>query len=175
MSVLIAIPIAARLIQVLKDFLTAELALIDTEADDTIVTPPIPVGNFHETVLDPVPGTPAILMSVLATELIDRRVLQMGGTSDAQTRVDVVVVTSIADAGEDALAIQQFTLRYMVGIYRVLAIKHARLDTTGDPNAFVENTVLAGPMDPGPAPGQEPGQMVRTAVVPLNIRTREIL
>ena len=175
MTLLIAIPLSARIIQVLKDFLPAELDLIDTEANDGITTPDIPTANYHETVVNPVPETPAILVNVATATVVERRVLLMGGTSNVQVLLNVMVVTALDDAGEDALTLQQFTMRYVAGIYRTLTIRHERLDTIASSSAFVENTVIAGALDYGPDATQEPGAMVRTGIVPLNIRVRETI
>jgi hypothetical protein len=165
-------PIPARVIQVLQDFLPAELDLIDTEEGGD-ATPDIPAGNYHRYDRRPIPAFPAIAMRARASHLVDVRQDTFGQRAVWEHLIDVLIHVQLADAGDDAQSLQACLQRYVTGAFRVLVVMKEGLQTSADPTRFVELVSLAGDLDYGPQDTQAQGEIVRTGVVPLRVRRTE--
>lgn len=164
-------PIADRVNQVLQDFLTAELALIDAE-EGGLATPTIPSANYHEYLRLVVTAFPAIRTVVTGATPIETRADGFGQRLDAQYHVDVHVDATLDTAVDNELVLQRWVQRYTAGIFRVLTIFKDGLQTTADPVRFAEIVTPNGDVTIGPQAQQEVG-ITRGGVVPVNVRRRE--
>jgi hypothetical protein len=165
-------PIPARVIQVLQDFLPAELDLIDAEEGGD-ATPDVPVTNYHRYDRRPITAFPAIALRCLPTHVVDVRWDTFGQRGVFEHRIDVLVHLQIADAGDNALTLQTWMHRYTDGIFRVLCVMKEGLQTSADPTRFVELVTPAGDIDYGPQEPQAQGEIVRTGIVPIRVRRTE--
>jgi len=164
-----------RIVQVLRDFLPAELDLIDTEENDGITTPDIDSTDYHEWDRLVLSRFPACTLRLVSSSPIEIRPDTFGQRSDAEHRVDVMFHASLEESGTDPVTLQRILMRYVCGAMRVLAVMKYGLETTADPVAFagVELVTWAEPATYGPEEEQEDGLVVRTATLPISIRRRE--
>jgi len=170
-------PVPGRVVQVLKDYLLAETALIDTEEGDSIVTPQIPDSNYFD--YDPklITKYPACSIRGIGSVPIEVRAHLFGDRTHTLQRIEVLFTATIAQA-KDSRTLEKFMQRYVTGAVRVLAVVYDGLQTIsdpvrwGDPNA---ETVCEWTSDAtyGPEVEQGDGSIVRTATLPLSIRRIE--
>jgi hypothetical protein len=171
MTIRMMSPLPARMIQVLKDFLPAELDLIDAEEADGITTPDIGTSDYYEWDRQVIPEFPACSIRSVSSTPIDAQ--QIESRIDARHRLDVMfhVTANVTDG--DSPNILKYLYRYITGAMRVLVLQHEHLDTTGDPNQFVSLVEWPEPATYGPEAAQEDGSIVRTATLPIDIRQIE--
>jgi hypothetical protein len=172
MTMRVMSPIPARVVQVLQDFLPAELDLIDAEEGGD-PTPDIPNNNYFRYDRRPIPNYPALSMRVLSSRPVQVRQDTFGQRTVWEHRIDLLVHDLIADAGENALTLQQRLLRYTAALHRVLIVMKEGLQTSADPTRFVELVTAAGDMTYGPEEDQGQGELIRTATVPISVRRTE--
>lgn len=165
--------VAPRVIQVLKDFLPAELDLIDAEEADGITTPDIGASNYHHWDRSLTPQVPACMVRVVESTPVEIRPNTFGQRADVLHRVDVMFKVGIDNAGSNPENIPRLLYRYVTGAMRVLCIMKEALQTTADPTRWAEIVTWAGPATYGPDPEQDDGTVVRTATLPIDVRRRE--
>jgi hypothetical protein len=173
MSARLVSGLCPRVIQVLKDFLPAELDLIDAEEADGIVMEDIAAGNYHEyygQVIEA--GFPACVLEVVSSTPVEVRPESFGKRFHAWHRINVMFTVRINDA-KNPLEMQKRLFRYVAGALRVLTLTKVQLETTGDPTKFVHEVKWTAPITYGPAADQEGGTIIRTATLPIDIRRIE--
>lgn len=173
MAIRLASPLASRIRQVLQDFLPAELDLIDTEESST--TPDVPDANYHLWDRPVVEDYPAVTVQVLSSRPATPMSIHSDGFgrfADVLHEAEVKVHVQVRDAVNKAEEIQGLAVRYAAGIVRVLAMMKDGLQTSADATRFVERVTWESPVRYGLEGDQESG-LVRTATIPLNVRTRE--
>ncbi len=161
-----------RVIQVLKDFLPAELDLIDAEENDGITTPDIAARDYHEWDRPVIPEYPACSIRPVSASPVEVRPDTFGKRVDARYRLDVIFHVTIGQS-DDPQTIQDLLFRYVTGAVRVLCIMKEALQTTADPTRFVEIVEWVGDATYGPEVEQDEGALVRSAVLPISVRRRE--
>jgi len=172
MSLRMASPIPARVIQVLQDYLPAELDLIDGEEGGD-ATPDIVVFYQWDRQVLSTSEAPAITVELHGISPIDVKPDTFGRRLDAEYLMNVKVHVQRSQGSDDALRLQVLTHRYVAGIFRVLCVMKEGLETAADPTRFAESVTPGDePIDLGPDIDQT-GTVVRTASVPIRIRRRE--
>lgn len=161
-----------RIVQVLQDYLPAELDLIDAEEVDGIATPDVQTTEYCRHLTPVSPTFPAIRIETIAARPVEVRPGSFGQRVDAIYLYRIHADMGIDNGDSSPLLLQTYVERYVKGIIRVLAVKSSRLETVADPNPFVENVEWNEDASVGPAEGQE-GVLVRTGVVPIAVRRRE--
>lgn len=163
----------ARIIQVLKDFLPAELDLLDASLADGIVTPDINASRgYHEVEKRIIDFYPALTIRTMESEPIEVRPVQFGERIDARHHVELMVHVT-AQQG-NALLLQKLIHRYATAIVRVLTIRKLNLETAADPTQYAEIVEWLQPMIYSPLAEQAEGAIVRTVTIPLSVRLREV-
>ena len=167
--------LTARVIQVLVDFLPAELDLIDTEESDGITTPDIDAGNYFEWERKVIPEFPAMTIRTVSSTPIEVRPDSFGQRVDAVHQMDLLFHCTLAQANSDPLELQKLTERYVNGAMRVLTLIKNRLETSADDNPFQGVQLVEWLADATypPEPEQDDGAIVRTATLPISIRRVE--
>lgn len=164
--------VPARVIQVLKDFLPAELDLIDTSMADGVVTPDIPNRDYFEIDKKIVDSFPALTIRTVMSEPVEIRPITFGSRSDARHHIELMV--HVTSTQGDALRMQKLLHRYATAIIRVLTIQKCNLETAADPVQYAEIVEWTQPMMYSPLPQQAEGAIVRTVTIPLSVRLREV-
>jgi hypothetical protein len=163
----------ARVIQVLKDYLPAELDLVDANVGDGIVTPDIDTsrGYFEldKRVLDVIPS---LCIHTLSSEPVEVKPITFGSRAYAIHNLEILVTVS-SQLG-DALLMEKLLHRYAAAIIRVLCIQKLNLETAADPVPFAEIVQWLGTIDYRPLPEQQDGKIVRTVSIPIAVRLREV-
>jgi hypothetical protein len=163
-----------RVIQVLKDFLPAELDLIDAEEADSITTPDIGADDYHEWDRPVIHEFPACSIRPVSSRPVEVLSEGFGKRVDAVHRLDVSFHVVIAQATDsDPQMMQDLLFRYITGAMRVLCVTKEALQTTADPTRFVEIVTWFGEATYGPGVEQDDGAIVRSAVLPIAVRRRE--
>jgi hypothetical protein len=165
--------VAARVKQVLVDFLSAELATLDANLADGITTPTVPEANIFEWDRRVILKFPAITLRITTNEPKEVHPVGFGARVDAEYRVDVRSHSRILNAGEDALRMQDYSMRYADAIFTVLAVVKDGLQTSADDTRWATSVVSRGENSYGPEETQGSGEIARTATVPLLIRRIE--
>ena len=175
MTILMATGLAARIVQVLKDFLPAQLDLIDTAAADSETTPDVSASlGYHVVERRPMVDFPAIEVLTLGATPVELLSKGHGSRLAGDYQVTLLIHVHLRDADDDAAILRRHLDAYVAGVMTVLGILHEGLDTTGDPMRFTEQVDWVGTVNYGPEPDQAEGQLVRTATVPLTLRRREV-
>lgn len=165
-------PLPDRVVQVLKDFLADELALIDIALADGITTPPILDENFFPRDRRVIGTFPAVTIRMTGAHPVEVRPIRFGSRTDAKCRV--LILVHVTSTQGDAETLQNLMARYAAGVIRTLCIQHERLDTIEDAGQFVEIVEWLEPLQFSPPPEQKEGAIVRTVTIPLSIRRREV-
>ncbi len=181
MALHLACAIPARIVRVLKDYLPAELDLIDASMADGITTPDVPdATGYHQWEPGLLVDVPACLIRVVSSTplpVAGTYPAGFGARGDFLHRFDVMFRVSRPDAataGSDSpLGMQALLMRYIAGAYRVLCIQKAQLETAADPVAWASEVRMAGSADYGPQPGEAEGTVQRTATLPIDVRLIE--
>lgn len=189
MSLRMMTPLCARIAQTLKDYLPAELDLIDTEEADSITTPNIPNGNYYTWDRRVVPEFPAVTMRTVSSQPaagrgVGIRQAQMGERADVTHRIEIMfhatieTATGSGAAGNEEIILQSLMHRYINGAMRVLCVTKEGLQTSADPVYFDSPTATTicewfDPATYGPLEVQDDGVMVRTATLPIHVRRIE--
>lgn len=179
MSLLLMSPVLARAQQVLKDFLTAELALLDTAAADSFTTPAIPVANYHDWNRLGIPEFPACTVEGEQTIPVGVLASGMGSRVDGVHRINLMFHATLANvSGGQPRDLQKLMHRYVAGAVRVLTIQHDGLDTVADPVRWGSPGVTtiatwSQAATYGPEEEQGDGAIVRTATLPIDVRRIE--
>jgi len=163
----------ARIIQVLKDYLPAELDLIDVEEGDGVVTPDIPAGSYYEWNREFIPEYPACSVRIVSSSPVEVRPDTFGQRVDAHHLLELRFHATLAQAGSEPDVLQKLMERYVAGAVRVLCVMKEALQTAADPTRFVEIVTWAGAATYGPEVEQEDGAIVRSAILPIDVRRRE--
>jgi len=164
-------PIAARVVQVLTDFLPAELDLIDTAQADGITTPDIARFYQHET---PVVVTfPSVRIRIAQSDPVEVFTTAMGNKAALDHQIVVIADATLDTGDDDRLKLERLAMRYAAGIFTVLVIKHDGLDTTADPVRWAQTTKPGGSISYGPEAVQQDGTKTRSATVPLAVMRSE--
>lgn len=168
----------ARVIQVLQDYLPAELDLIDAEEADGITTEDIPDDRYYEWDKPVIAEGPACSIRPVSSVPLNEfeiRPMLMGDRAYTIHRLDVMFHLSIQQSDtSDPAVMQRKLFRYVSGAVRVLCIEKEALQTVADPTRLVELTYWPGEATYGPEEGQEDGATVRTATLPIAIRRNEV-
>lgn len=181
MSLRLMSPLPARIIQVLQDYLPAELDLIDAEENDGLTTPNIPTTPpcwfaWNKPLLV---EFPACTVETVGSAPLDVKPDGFGRRLDVRHRLNLRFSASTnVVAGASPLNLQKVLHRYVNGAIRVLCLMHEGLDTVADPVDFgspnattlcewVEEAIY------GPEAEQEGGAIVRTAMLPVRVRRIE--
>ncbi len=163
----------ARVIQVLKDFLPAELLLIDAEESDSITMAEILAANYHEWDRQSIHEFPAVSIRAETSTLVGDEIKPDGFGRDVTANHRLVIMFH-ERAETDTRDMERRLERYAAGALRVLCIMKEALQTTADPTRFVEQVEWAEPIQYTPAEDQEDGAIVRTASLTIDIRRREL-
>jgi len=170
-------PVLGRIVQVLKDYLLAETALIDTEEGDGIVTPQIPDQNYFD--YDPklIAKYPACSIRGAGSVPIEVRANLFGQRTHTLQRIEIMFTATIAQA-KDSRTLEKMMQRYVNGAVRVLCVVYEGLQTIADPVRWGSpnaETIAEWTQEAtyGPEVTQGDGSIVRTATLPLDIRRIE--
>lgn len=164
----------ARVAQVLKDFLPAELDLIDAEEADGITTPDVANANYYEWDQQVIPKFPACSIRTVSSAPVEVRPDTFGRRVDARHRLDVMFHATLQEVvGSDPLVLQKLMHRYVNGAMRVLCLMKEALQTSADNVRFLELVEWAEAATYGPEEAQGDGAIVRTATLPISVRRRE--
>lgn len=171
----------ARVAQVLKDYLPAELDLIDIEEADSITTPDIESASYYEWDQKLIQRYPACSIRTASSSALVNQdgspqvyPLTFGSAIRARHRLDVRFHLTIGQANANPLTLQKFMQRYVAGAMRVLCIMHPTLTTVADPVDFVSDVLWVGDAVYGPEEEQDDGALVRTATLPIEIIRSEV-
>jgi hypothetical protein len=164
--------IPGRIILVLQDFLTAELATITTEEGDAISLPPVQTEDYHEWLIPVITAFPSVRIQQQEATPVETRAANFGQRVAADYRHNIYVDAGLINADTPTVLLKM-TQRYAAGIFRVLCLFKNRLETTADPTGWAESVTPAGAITVGPEVDNEQGLIVRTAIVPVNVRRRE--
>jgi hypothetical protein len=137
----------ARVAQVPKDYLPAELDLIDAEEADGITTPDIADADYHEWDRPVIPEYPACSIRTISSTPIRVNTTGVGTEVDTLHRIDLMFHATHAQANQNALTLQKLMHRYVNGAMRVLCVVYEALQTSGDPTRYVFLTSWAGRPD----------------------------
>jgi hypothetical protein len=172
--------IPARVIQVLQDYLPAELDLIDTEEGDSVTTPDIDNADYHQWDRLTIAEYPACSLRTVSSTLVDIKPETFGRRIDAFHRVDVMFHATIANAvaastADQSMVLQKLMHRYIAGAARVLCVMYEGLQTSADATRWAETVIWTEPAVYGPEFDQteDGGAIVRTATLPIAVRRRE--
>lgn len=172
MSLHLASGIPARVIQVLKDYLPAELDLIDAEEGE-FTTPDIAADAYFEWERPLGVKFPMFTMAVRRARVLEVQPVNFGSRMHAIYEIDVMAHVGLDTASDDALKLQKLAFRYGSGMARVLCIQKAGLETIADPVIRDKTYVRLRELRWGPEEAQARGQMTRTATVGLDIDKTE--
>ncbi|HKB37267.1 MAG TPA: hypothetical protein VKD72_12500 [Gemmataceae bacterium] len=166
--------VISNAIRIMQTFLPAELDIIDGEMSDGLTMEDVPNERYFDYELDEtyIPQGPSITITPESTTgLSILSTTNSPGLDRSEHRV--IVGVHVKDSGnEGPSSLRKRCLRYERAIVRVLCIKYPTF-----PNAGLE-TVTVTEVDGDITykdTGQEGGQYVRSARVPLRIRTYESL
>ena len=162
-------PIPARIIQVLKDFLPAELDLIDADESQD-ATPDIGAGDYWEYLKPLVADFPAVRIDVVGMspeETLVDSAGQLPGRLTGAYQFDIWADVQIDTAVQDALSLQKLVTTYSMGIFRVLCILKDGLQTTADDTRFAHTVVPGGDVRVVTHESPSEGNLVRSGVVPI--------
>lgn len=163
----------ARIIQVLKDFLPAELDLVDANVADGLVTPDIdPARGYFELDKRTLDVIPSLCVHCVSSEPLEVKPITFGSRAYAIHNIEILVTVS-SQLG-DALVLEKLLYRYAAAVIRVLCIQKLNLETAADPTQFCEIVQWLGTMDYRPLPEQQDGKIVRTVSIPIAVRLREV-
>lgn len=170
-------PIPARVVQVLKDYLLAETALIDAEENDGVTTPTIPAANFYDYDLRKIDQFPACTIRSVSSTPVDIKPDAFGQRIDARHRIEIMFHASIANA-QDSRTLEKIMHRWANAAIRLMALVKWGLQTVADPVEWGTPTVrtVAEWNDAatyGPEADQGDGAVVRTTTVPIEVRRIE--
>lgn len=178
MPLLLMSPIPARLIQVMRDFLPAELTSIDSQAADGFTTPSIPTNNYHAWDRPVITEYPAMSIRAVSSIPLDVKPDTFGQRADVVHRIDILFHGSInVIPGSERADLQKLLHRLVLGGVRVLSIMKEGLQTVADPTRWGSPNVTTvctweDPATYGPEADQD-GVVVRTAVLPIRVRRIE--
>ena len=165
----------ARVIQVLKDYLPAELALIDAEEADGITTPAIANDHYHEWAPEVIFEPPACAIRIVSSEPVATWPDGFGRHVDAIHRLEAIFICTHQDSNQESLDLQKIMARYIAGALRVLTVMYEGLQTSADPTRVVTEVRWEDAATYGPEGDQvdDNGAVVRTATLPIAIRQVE--
>lgn len=172
-------PVPARVLQVLQDRLSAELALIDTEESDGITTPSIPNANYFDSEMLLINQYPACTAKTISAIPIEVKPDTFGRRVDAWHRLELGFHATLAQANSSGRTLEKLMHRYIAGAVRVLAVMYDGLQTIADPTRWGTpnvTTILrwSQPATYGPASAQADGLIVRSAILPIDVRRIEV-
>lgn len=173
MSMRLMSGLSERIVQVLRDWLPAELDLVDAEEADGITTPDIPNARYYEWDQPTIPNYPACTIRTVSSIPVEILPTLMGERVDAKHRLDILFHATYAQANQVPRDLQKILHRYIAGAVRVLCVTKEALQTSADSARFVELVEWSGEAVYGPEVGQESGAIVRTATLPITVRRRE--
>ena len=165
--------LVARTATVLRNRLTAELALVDTDEADGITTPAIASGDIHEWDRQNVPKRPAVTIAGVST-MVATDYDTTAHSVDALHRLEIKFHCGLGEvAGQDAVTLSKVMHRYIQAADRIFN-KYPTLQTVADPADFVTHASWAPGEQAtyGPEADQS-GSIIRTAIFPLAIRRIE--
>lgn len=164
-----ATDVPSRVIQVLEDFLPAELDLVDIERGGA-ATP-----DIAAYMAGPRPSQsifPAVTVDTKEDQEIDGRGISWDGIGRLQHVYTIEVAAHIQTTGEDTNRMRDLAERYFAGIVRVLRHRQDGLETTADPVRFATSVTR-----PDPATfldeQQSSGALVRSVRIPFRIEIIE--
>ena len=165
----------ARVIQGLKDYLPAELDLIDAEEIDGITTPDIAAADYYEYDRKAIPEFPACTIRTVSSLPVEIKPDGFGRWADVFHRLDVMLHATLAQEATPSAPdqLQKLMHRYVAGAIRVLCVMKEALQTSADPTRFVTICEWVGEASYGPEEDQDEGVVVRTATLPIRIRRIE--
>lgn len=175
-------PIAARVIEVLKDFHADELVLVDTQAADGFSTPPIPADSNHYFDWDRknIDRYPACSIRPVSSTPLGVLQSGFGDRVNVLHRLAVVFHARISEnpSGSEPRDVQKALQRYVVAGVRVLADLKNGLETIADPVRWGSpsvQTVVTWNAEAtyGPEEGQEDGAVVCSATLPIDVQRVE--
>jgi hypothetical protein len=177
MSIQLASGLPKRIIEVLRDYLSAELDLIDAAENDGLITPDVPAINYYDWDLKLIQGYPACsIRSVSSSPIEVWNTMTSAKQIHARHRFDVMfhghIGMSLPTLAPDQL--NKIMMRYVAGAARALCVMHPALQTIADPSLFVELVEWTDTATYGPEEEQESGAIVRTSTLPIEIRRHEI-
>lgn len=167
-------PVVDRVIQVLRDFLPAELDLIDAE-EGQAATPDVANGNYWSYLRPVVIDFPAVRIEVKGTtinEVDNLTGLLSARRIDAYHRIEVWIDAQAVTAEDDAGTLQRWMMTYSKAVFRVLCVAKPGLETALDPVLWATSVEPDGEIRIHAATDQE-GAIVRSAVVPIRVRRIE--
>jgi len=182
MTLLLMSPVQARIVQVLKDYHAAELALVDVDANDGFTSTAIPADSNHYYDWDRknIPEYPACSIRDVSSIPFSVHADNFGGRVDARHRVEVMFHATIAKvpSGSEPRDLAKLLHRYITAAYRVLCDKKNGLETVADPTRWGSPNVTtivtwADAAVYGPESDQMDGAVVRTATLPIDVRRIE--
>jgi hypothetical protein len=162
--------LGARIIQVVRDFLPAELNLVDSD-NGGLATPDIPNANMFEWNRPLINAFPALVLAFSSPQIIEMRGLLMGDRLHAIYPVDVRVHV-LGEGPDDAHRLQELSFRYVLALTRILTDQKHGLETALDPVRYVHLVRLRGVFF-GPDVNQDEGQITRTSAVMLDVERIE--
>ena len=164
-------PVAGRIVQVLKDYLPAELDALDTLLGQP-ETPDIQDSGYFEYGRRVQIQFPGVRVRHKGMRPIEVRTFLMGELLYAWYLIDVMVDVELSTVADDELALERNLMTYVEGIYRVLCLRYDGLETIADPTRFAFAVELESDVSVGPIESQE-GYAVRTGILPLRVRRNE--
>lgn len=166
-----ATDVPTRVIQVLEDYLGAELDLVDAERGGE-ATPDIV--NFFGGPRPLLNVYPCITVDSKQDQEIDGRGISWDGIGRSQRDLSVEVAAHIQTTGQDTNRMRDLAERYFAAIVRILRHRHDGLETIADPVRFATSVTR-----PDPATfvdeQQSSGAIVRSVRIPFRIQLIETL
>lgn len=170
-------PLPGRVVQVLKDFLYAETQLIDAEENDGIATPQIVDANFYDYDLLLIPAYPACSIESVSSVPLVVQPRTTGQRVDVLHRMNVKFHASVRQGGS-LRTMEKLIQRWVNGAMRVLAVLKDGLETSADPTRFGSPLALTATRwrdaaSYGPQTQQGDGSIMRTGILPIEIKRTE--
>lgn len=166
-----ATDVPARVMQVLGDYLAAELDLVDAERGGD-ATPDIT--DFFGGPRPLLNKFPCITVDSKQDQEIDGRGISWDGVGRSQRDLSVEVAAHIQTTGQDTNRMRDLAERYFAAIVRILRHRYDGLETIADPHRFATSVTR-----PDPATfvdeEQSSGAIVRSVRIPFRIQIIETL
>lgn len=178
MPILMAVPVAARIVQVLIDNLFTRTTALDAALADGITTPEIVADHYYDYDANPIDKYPSVSIQTLDSEPIAVQQASSGQRIDAAHHLRVKFHARMVEAQAEARRLEKIMMRYVCAAADILAVMKDGLETVADPTRWGSpnaktSTFWAERASYGPEEGQGTGFIVRTAVLPIDVRRTE--
>lgn len=178
MPILMAVPVAARVVQVLIDNLYTRTQALDAALADGITTPEIVAQNYYDYDANPIEKYPSVSIETVGSTPIAVQQASSGQRIDAAHHLRVKFHARMTEAAAEARRLEKIMMRYVCAAADILAVMKDGLEAVADPVRWGSPNAKTSVFWPeratyGPEAEQGNGMIVRTAVLPIDVRRTE--